>query len=170
MPRSMQILGLLCLACGVAAAQTAGEITGEVRDQSGAVAPNAAVIATNTATNVARSTLTNSAGIYSFPGLAPGPYQVKVAVAGFTTAVTTLELQVQQTARIDFALSVGASTQTVEVSAGADLLNTENATVGIISTCQRYRSIRIRSPNASTSARARTRSGSAATAGLTSPL
>jgi Carboxypeptidase regulatory-like domain len=62
---------------GVASAQTAGEITGEVRDQSGAVAPNAAVTATNIATNVARSTVTNGSGIYSFPNLIPGSYQVK---------------------------------------------------------------------------------------------
>ena len=49
---------------------------GEVRDQSGAVAPTASVTATNTATNLSRTTRTNEAGIYSFPALAPGPYQI----------------------------------------------------------------------------------------------
>jgi hypothetical protein len=60
MRKSMFVLAL-CLA-GFANAQTSGEITGEVKDQGGAVAPNAAVTATDTATNVARSTVTNEAG------------------------------------------------------------------------------------------------------------
>ena len=132
MRRSLTALGLVLLAGGVAGAQTAGEITGEVRDQSGAVAPNASVTATNTATNVSRSTLTNAAGVYSFPDLTPGPYSVRVTVTGFANAVSNLELQVQQTARIDFTLTVGSAAQTVEVSAAAELLNTENATVGTV--------------------------------------
>lgn len=56
----MLILGL-CLASGFASAQTFGEITGEVRDPSGAIAPGAAVSVTNTGTNAARSTTTNDA-------------------------------------------------------------------------------------------------------------
>src|SRR6266851_9091300 len=79
---------VLCLSIGVALAQTGGSITGEVKDQSGAVAPNAAVTVTNSKTNVARSTTTNSAGIYSFPDLTPGTYQVKVAAPGFETVVS----------------------------------------------------------------------------------
>src|SRR5216684_2954596 len=117
----------------VALAQTSGSITGEVKDPSGAVAPNAAVTATNSKTNVARSTATNAAGIYSFPDLTPGIYDVKVVATGFATIVkTNIELQVQQTARVDFALAVGQSVQTVEVSASANSLDTENATVGTV--------------------------------------
>jgi hypothetical protein len=78
---------VLCLSISVALAQTGGSITGEVKDQTGAVAPNAAVTVTNSQTNVARSTTTNSAGIYSFPDLTPGIYQVKVAAPGFETIV-----------------------------------------------------------------------------------
>jgi hypothetical protein len=132
MQRSVTVLALLAAAAATASAQTGGQITGEVRDQSGAVAPNASVTATNTATNVSRSTLTNSAGIYSLPDLTPGPYQVKVTASGFAGSVSNLELQVQQTARIDFTLAVGSATQTVEVSAGAEMLNTENATIGTV--------------------------------------
>src|SRR5258706_1117520 len=116
-----------------ALAQTSGSITGEVKDQSGAVAPNAAVTATNTATNVARSTVTNEAGVYSFPNLIPGTYQVKVTASGFETITkTNIELQVQQTARVDFNLVIGQAAQTVEVSASGALLTTENATVGTV--------------------------------------
>jgi len=133
MRRLFQIAGLLCVAMGVASAQTSGAITGEVKDQTGAMVPNAAVTATNTATNVARNTLTNTSGIYDFPGLIPGTYQIKVTAGGFQTAVTNnIELQVQQTARVDFSLSVGQGSQTVEVAANAALLATENATVGTV--------------------------------------
>src|SRR5690242_6578828 len=114
-------------------AQTSGSITGEVKDQSGSVAPNAAVTATNSDTNVMRSTTTNAAGIYSFPDLTPGMYQVKVTAAGFTTVVkTNIELQVQQMARVDFSLSLGQAVQTIEVNASGSLLSTENATVGTV--------------------------------------
>src|SRR6266849_6127201 len=74
-----------CLSAVAALAQTSGSITGEVKDPSGAVAPDAAVTATNSKTNVARSTATNGAGVYSFPDLTPGIYEVKVVAAGFAT-------------------------------------------------------------------------------------
>ncbi|MCU1233039.1 MAG: TonB-dependent receptor [Candidatus Solibacter sp.] len=80
--RSSLLAIALCLASGAALAQTSGSIAGEVKDQSGAVAPNASVTVTNANTNVARSTVTNGAGIYSFPDLTPGIYQVRVAAPG----------------------------------------------------------------------------------------
>jgi hypothetical protein len=125
-------MALLCATALGALAQTSGEITGEVKDQSGAMVPNVGVTATNTETNVVRSTVTNASGIYSFPNLTPGKYQVKAAAPGFQTSAASLELQVQQTARIDFALQLGNASQTVEVTAGAELLSTENATVGTV--------------------------------------
>ncbi len=95
--------------------------------------PGAAVASTNTATNASRNTVTNNEGIYSFPALNPGTYQVKVESAGFSPTVrSNIVLQVQQTARVDFALAVGQTTQTVEVSANALLLTTENASVGTV--------------------------------------
>src|SRR6516162_9819093 len=121
------------LAMRLVSAQTLGEITGEVKDQSGAVAPNATVTVINTGTNASRSTSTNEAGIYSFPSLVPGNYQVKVEAPGFQTITrTNIDLQVQQTARVDFTLVVGQAAQAVEVSAAAQLLTTENATVGTV--------------------------------------
>ncbi len=124
---------LLALVCGVTHAQTLGEITGVVQDASGALIPNASVTATNNATNVARTTLTNSSGLYSFPGLVPGTYDVKVTAPGFETAVrANIVLQVQQTARVDFTMQVGQAVQTIEVAANAALLNTDNATVGTV--------------------------------------
>ncbi len=127
------LVTLLCASTVIAPAQTGAEITGEVRDSSGAITPNASVIATNSETNVARSTVTNPSGVYSFPGLTPGIYQVKATAPGFQTFVrSNIELQVQQTARIDFTLSVGQATETIEVSATGALLATEDATVGTV--------------------------------------
>ena len=126
-------LGFLLAATGQLCAQTGAAITGEVTDQSGAVAANVSVTTTNTETNVARSTTTNTSGIYSFPDLTPGKYQVRVTAPGFETIVkTNIELQVQQNARVDFTLAVGQATQTVEVSANSQLLSTEDATVGTV--------------------------------------
>src|SRR5664279_1176972 len=131
MKQRLLFLGL-CLTLA-AVAQTSGEITGEVKDPSGAVMPNASITVTNTATNVTRSTVTNNAGVYSFPDLVPGAYAVKVTAPGFDTVVKTgVELQVQQTARVDFDLKVGQAVQTVEVSGMAAMLTTESATVGTV--------------------------------------
>jgi hypothetical protein len=121
------------LAMRLVSAQTLGEITGEVKDQSGAVAPNATVTVTNTGTNAARSTSTNEAGIYSFPALVPGNYQIRVEAPGFQPIVrTNIELEVQQTARIDFRLVVGQAAQAIEVTGAGVALATENATVGTV--------------------------------------
>src|ERR1017187_7660419 len=133
MRRVALLIGLMGVAFAMAFAQAGGQITGEARDPAGALVPNASVTATNSATGVVRTTTTNTSGIYSFPDLTPGTYDVKVVLSGFDTVVkTNIELQVQQTARVDFALIVGQSTQTIEVSANAALLTTENATVGTV--------------------------------------
>src|SRR4051812_38482035 len=67
-------------------AQTFGEITGEVRDASGGTVRGASVTVTNQATGAARSATTNDAGVYAFPALQPGVYDMKVEIAGFRAA------------------------------------------------------------------------------------
>jgi hypothetical protein len=115
------------------AAQTMGEIVGEVQDASGAVVPGATVTVTNTGTNMVRTAVSNDAGIYSFPSLVPGMYRVKVEAKGFKTVTKTdIQLEVQQSARVNFALDVGTVTEAVEVSASAAMLATEDATVGTV--------------------------------------
>src|SRR5712671_2166188 len=63
--------------CGSAFGQSTGTINGRVVDATGGVIPDVTVTATNTGTNVVRSTATNSDGIYSFAGLEPAPYDVR---------------------------------------------------------------------------------------------
>jgi hypothetical protein len=128
-------LGIVFILCSglPAFGQTFGEITGEVRDAQGAVVPGADVSVTNVAQNVSRTTTTNEAGVYSFPALPPGKYNLRVTNPGFKTATRSdIELQVQQSARIDIELAVGQVSESVEVSASAALLSTENATVGTV--------------------------------------
>jgi hypothetical protein len=114
-------------------AQTFGQITGVVTDTSGAVMPGASVTVTNTQTNQARTAVTNSAGNYVFPTLLPGVYNVKVEVQGFQTKVANnVELQVQQTARLDFSLALGNVEVAVEVTGTAPMINASDATVGTV--------------------------------------
>ncbi len=126
------VLCVLCL-CLPAMAQTLGEISGIVADSSGAVVVGATVTATNTATSASREAKTNDAGVFTFPALNPGNYDVKVVANGFkTTTRTGVRVEVQSSIRLDFDLVVGQVSEAVEVSASAAQLSTENATVGTV--------------------------------------
>jgi len=123
-------IALLTVPCG---AQTFGEITGVVTDPSGSAVAGANVTVTNKATGASRSVVSNEAGIYSLPSLLPGAYDLRIEKQGFRAASRPgIELQVQQTARVDAALQLGQVSEVVEVSATGSLINTENATVGTV--------------------------------------
>ncbi|MBI4875964.1 MAG: TonB-dependent receptor [Acidobacteria bacterium] len=124
---------LWSLLSGAVFAQTFGEISGESRDQSGAVVGGVSVTLTNAATNATRNTQTNPVGVYVFPALQPGMYTLKAEKQGFKTFTrSNIEVQVQLSARIDIEMQVGAVTEAIEVSAQAVLLQSENATVGTV--------------------------------------
>ena len=108
-------------------------VQGEVRDPSEAVVPNAAVSVTNVKTGVSGTFKTNENGFFFVPGLIPGTYSVLVKAAGFDAALQQhLTLDVNQIARVDFALKAGTVSQTVEVAAAATPLNTDTSSVGQI--------------------------------------
>lgn len=114
-------------------AQTFGEITGRISDPSGAGIPDAAITLTNTATNAVRRTNTTSDGDYSLPSVPPGIYNIRAEHPGFKVLnQNKVEVQVQQTVRLDYTLEVGQVSEAVEVSANATLLQAENATVGTV--------------------------------------
>src|SRR5207302_8927157 len=77
---------LLVAAANTASAQTFGQITGIVSDQSGGVLVGASITVTNTQTAATATQAANSAGNYVFPNLLPGTYTVKVDMDGFKTA------------------------------------------------------------------------------------
>src|SRR3989441_3114029 len=116
-----------------AVAQTQASISGVVHDPTGAVIPGVTVTVTNPATNFVRTAISNEAGVYNFPSLQPGRYSIRVELPGFRTITQNdIELQVQQSARLDFTLQVGQVSETIEVSGAAALIATENATVGTV--------------------------------------
>lgn len=111
-------------------AQTAS-LTGRVTDQTGAVVPGAAVSVTSDSSGVKTSVKTNNEGLYSVSALLPGTYTVVVSKDGFQILRQTgLELAVQQVAKLDLTLQMGALTQTIQVQAQSILLESETSTVG----------------------------------------
>jgi hypothetical protein len=117
---------------GAAFAQTgAASITGLLTDQSGAAAAGVTVTATNQATNVAYTAVSNAAGNYTITSVPVGTYVVKAELSGFKTVATKpMTVEAKQIARLDFKMDVGALEDTVEVTAQAPVLQTESATVG----------------------------------------
>lgn len=108
-----------------------GSILGTVKDPSGAIVPNAKVTLLNTATSVSFTTDTNESGNYSFPAIKTGAYQVTVEAPGFKKSVRSgIQLSIQQQAEIDFTLETGDISQSVEVTAAAPLLQTQESSVG----------------------------------------
>src|SRR5687767_7713267 len=119
---------LLCVSSAFAQVAT---LTGRVTDQSGAVVPEATVTARATDTGASTATETTSEGYYTLPALSPGRYELSVTKQGFVPVKQTgLELTVQQVARLDVTLKVGAMSETIEVQAQAPLLDSESSTVG----------------------------------------
>ena len=103
-----------------------GSFTGVVTDPAGAVVPGATVDARNTATGVDYKVATTSTGNYTITDLPVGVYTITVAVTGFKTYThSNLALQATQVLREDVALQVGASSESVTVTAEATLLKTE---------------------------------------------
>ena len=116
----------------VSSAQTAtGQITGTVRDASGAVMSGVKVVVTNQQTGLNRETKTGSNGDYVVPLLPAGMYLVTAEQTGFKTAILSdVTLTVDQIQRLDFTLDPGTISETVEVQASALALDTGSASVG----------------------------------------
>jgi hypothetical protein len=126
-----------CVACSLIVSQplraqsTYGSITGAVTDPSGAGIADAQVTLTNLGTSEKRNQSTGSDGLYSFVNLFAGKYNVDVEKAGFKRITRTdIVVEVQQTARIDLTMQVGAVTQTVEVTGETPPLQTETSSLG----------------------------------------
>ena len=89
------------------------------------------VTATNQATNVAYTAVSNNAGNYTITSVPVGTYVVKAELPGFKTAATKpIAVEAKQIVRLDFKLELGAVEETVEVAATSPVLQTETATVG----------------------------------------
>jgi hypothetical protein len=107
-----------------------GAINGMVKDPNGDAIPNAVITVTNKATGASRKSATQDEGNYSVDNLFPGEYEVKVEVRGFVTQIQVLTVLVGNTATGNFAMTVGATSQTVEVTGGAPIINTTDSGLG----------------------------------------
>ncbi len=127
------ILCILVVFTAIAAFGQAGRgsISGTVTDASGAVIPGCQVVLLNKETGAKQETVTSSAGLYSFISLNPGIYQVTVTHSGFTSVVKEkVTVNVDQVSEVNFGLQVGATTESVTVTAETELVEPSNSTVG----------------------------------------
>src|SRR5438132_135610 len=123
---------LLCALTPVTGwAQATAQISGAVRDQSGAVLPGVEISATQTNTGVKRTAVTNETGSYVLPNLPIGPYKVEAGLPGFRTYVQTgIVLEVNSSPAVNVTLEVGQVSENVEVQANATLVETRNSGIG----------------------------------------
>jgi hypothetical protein len=108
---------LLFLPSMVFAQADTGTLTGTVKDTSGSSVPDAMVTVRNTATGATRVVQSGSDGVYTFPGLAPAPYDVTISKAGFADYKAQVTVTVGGHATLDAPLSVSQVSTTVEVVA-----------------------------------------------------
>ena len=119
------------LAVPALAQGTYGSLTGQVTDPSGAVIPNASVTLTNMGTNYTRTATSDATGVYLFKLVSPGNYSLRVSAGGFSDYLQSgIVMNANLNATQNVALTVGGSTQTVNVVENAALINTTTAELG----------------------------------------
>src|SRR5262245_46537438 len=128
--------GLVCFALlTFTFAQTSNAtLGGTVSDATGALIPGVVISATNTATGIVTTVVSNEAGAYQFASLQTGSYKVTAELPGFQTqAYDSVVLGVSQQVRLNFSLQVGGVAQNVDVSVAADtLIATTSSSVGSV--------------------------------------
>jgi hypothetical protein len=127
-------LGAFLLAPSASYAQAVyGSIYGTVTDSTGAAVPGATITVTDTTKGNVVTATTNGTGGYTVQNLITDIYDVKASAPGFEAADNpNVRVYVDTMPKVDFTLKIGASTQTVQVTSAAPLLNTEKADVAMI--------------------------------------
>src|SRR2546425_107224 len=119
-------LGTALLLASAAFAQNTGSLRGVVSDASGGILPGATVVLLNEATREARQVATDARGGYFFAAVFPGVYTVRIEMSGFKRAENRgLRMSPNDTRGLDVTLEVGLPTETVEVTAGREIIQTE---------------------------------------------
>jgi Carboxypeptidase regulatory-like domain len=124
------VLTVACLlpAKALAQGETTSAIVGQVRDTTNAVIASAIVTITNHETGLKRSARTDDAGRFNFPQLKPGTYSVRAEAQGFEAGQNDNVISgLGQKQSVDFILKVARSSEAVEVSSEAPIINPENA-------------------------------------------
>jgi hypothetical protein len=130
------IIGLACLlalALPLAAQSERGNITGTVTDPSGAAIAGAQLTITHRDTNATSQATASATGEYNVPNLLPGVYKVEITSTGFKRFLQqNITVNAGVTVRIDAALQIGQVSESVEVTAAAATIQTENAKVSTV--------------------------------------
>jgi len=131
--RRTALAAVLSLAGPAAFAQSTGTLSGLVTDESGAAVPGVIVEVSNQDTGQVRTATTGPDGFYAVPLLPPGVYDVKASLAGFASLLRRgVRVSGSETARINLSLKIGPVTENVTVVFDAPLIETANATLGIV--------------------------------------
>src|SRR5262245_10491257 len=129
--RIATVATVLLFSTPIFAQQTTGNISGRVIDQQDAAVPGVTVTAQNPATGFTRVEVSDAEGVYRLSALPVGFYDLTAELQGFTTVSRqAIEVNVAQTASIDFNLSIAQLAETVNVTASTPLVNIANAAVG----------------------------------------
>ena len=129
------ICAALLFASSAAGQGASGSFTGTVTDSSGAVIPHVTIVAGNTESGRTWTAETNETGIYNLTALPPATYKLTAQAQGFKRLATNaITLEVNQVARLDLTLELGAVAETVEVQGLAPVLQTENTQLGTVIT------------------------------------
>ncbi len=131
LPLAMVVVLLFASANLFAQATASAAIQGTVVDKSGAVITGAEVVITNKDTGASRATKSSDSGNYRFDLLPVGTYNVKISKSGFATRTQAVELLVGQTVAVDAELQLGASSEIVEVTGQAPLVDATKTDVGM---------------------------------------
>src|SRR5215467_1212764 len=116
---------------------TSATVNGTVTDQSGAVVSGAQIVLANIATGVWHTAPTGSAGVYSLSNIPPGKYSARISKDGFATQERTdLNLQVNQTATLDFTLNIGPRSETATVVAHLSAVDSTTTELGTVVTTE----------------------------------
>jgi Carboxypeptidase regulatory-like domain len=113
---------------------TTGVIEGTVVDPQGLGIPGVVASATNSATGITRSAVTDAAGAYRIPGLPVGTYEVQALLSGFSAPARRAHVNVESTTIVPFRMSVAGQTETVEVTAETPLIDSKDSGVGEVIT------------------------------------
>jgi hypothetical protein len=123
------------------------ELNGRVTDSSGAVLPGVTVTATQTATGLVRTAVTDESGSYLISNLPTGPYRLEAALQGFRSYVRTgLVLTVGATPTINVVLDLGSLEETVTVEGAAPLVDVRSAGISSVIENERIVELRCRAP------------------------
>jgi len=134
MSRSFLRIALVILLLGAVnvMAQSSARIEGIVTDGTGSALPGVTVTATQTATNLSRSVITEASGAYTITPLAVGEYRLQFELSGFRTATVPVTLTVNEVARVDISLQLGGVTEEMTVVAAAPVIEKTTSYIGTV--------------------------------------